>query len=64
MMEVVVERPEIEKIKNAREKDKEVVKLVKEMRKVKELRGDEWKIEGELVLRKGKIYMPKNKSYD
>ena len=63
-MEVVVERPEIEKIKNAREKDKEVVKLVKEMRKVKELRGDEWKIEGELVLRKGKIYMPKNKSYD
>jgi len=64
MMEVVVERPEIEKIKNAREKDKKVVKLVKEMRKVKELRGDEWKIEGELVLRKGKIYMPKNKSYD
>jgi len=41
MMEVVVERPEIEKIKNIREKDKEVVKLVEEMRTVRELRGDE-----------------------
>ena len=53
MMEVVVERPEIEKIKNIREKDKEVVKLVEEMRTVRELRGDEQEIEGELVLKKG-----------
>ena len=61
MMEVVVERPEIEKIKNIREKDKEVVKLIEEMRTVRELRGDEQEIEGELVLKKGKIYMPKDK---
>ena len=44
-MEVVVEGLEmmlIEKIKRAREKDKEIVKVVKEMKKagVKALRGD------------------------
>ena len=32
------------------------------MKKVraKELRGEEWKIEGELVLKEGKIYVPKD----
>ena len=29
--------------------------------KIKELRGEEWKIEGELVLKEGKIYIPKDK---
>ena len=29
--------------------------------KVKELQGEEWKIEEDLVLKKGKIYVPKNK---
>ena len=28
--------------------------------KVKELRGDEWKIEGKLVLKEGKVYVPKD----
>ena len=28
--------------------------------KVKELRGEEWKIEGDLVIKEGKIYVPKN----
>jgi len=28
--------------------------------KVKELRGEEWKIEGELVLKEGKVYVPKD----
>jgi len=28
--------------------------------KVKELRGDEWKIEGELVLKEEKVYIPKD----
>jgi len=28
--------------------------------KIKELRGEEWKIEGELVLKEGKVYVPKN----
>jgi len=63
--EVVIEGPEIdivEKIKKARNKDKKVVRVVEEMKKarVKELRGEKWKVEGELVLKEGKIYVPKN----
>ena len=65
MYEVVVEGPEVElveKIKKARSKDEDVVRIVKEMKKagVKELRGNEWKIEGELVLKEGKVYVPKD----
>jgi len=46
-----------------RSKDKDIVRVVEEMKKtkVKELRGDEWKIEGELVLKEGKIYVLKDK---
>jgi len=63
--EVVIEEPEVdivEKIKKARSKDKEVVRIVKEMKKVRvrELRGKEWKIERELVLKEEKIYIPKD----
>jgi len=63
--EVVIEGPEvdiIEKIKKARGKDEEVVRVVEEMKKanVKELRGEEWTIEGELVIKEGKIYVPKD----
>ena len=66
MYEVVVEGPEgdlVEKIKRARSKDKDVIRVVEEMKKagVKELRGNEWKIEGDLVLKEGKVYVPKNK---
>jgi len=65
MYEVVVEGPEVdllEKIKKARSKDKDVVRVVEEMKKagVKELRGNEWKIEGDIVLKEGKVYMPKD----
>ena len=65
MYEVVVEGPEVdilEKIKKARSKDEDVVRVVEEMKKagVKELRGNEWKIEGELVLKEGKVYVPKD----
>jgi len=51
-----------EKIKNARSKDEEVVRVVEEMKKmrVKELKGDEWQIERDLVLKKEKIYVPKD----
>jgi len=28
--------------------------------KVKELQGSEWQIEGELVLKEGKVYVPKD----
>ena len=63
--EVVIEDPEVdivEKIKRARGKNKEIVRIVEKMKKVKvkELRGEEWKIEGNLVLKEGKIYVPKD----
>ena len=66
MYEVVVEGPEVdllEKIKKARSKNKNVIRVVEERKKagVKELRGNEWKIEGELVLKEEKIYVPRNK---
>jgi len=65
VQEVVIERPEVElleKIKKVRNKDKDVVRVVEEMKKVrvKELRGEEWKLEGDLVLKEGKVYVPKN----
>ena len=65
MYEVIVEGPEVglvEKIRKARSKDEEVVRVVEEMKKagVKELRGNGWKIEGDLVLREGKIYVLKD----
>jgi len=65
LQEVVIEGPEvdiIEKIKKARSRNKDVVKVVEEMKKarVKELRGEEWKVEGELVIKEGKIYVLKD----
>jgi len=65
MYKVVVEGPEVElveKIKKARSKNKNVVRIVEEMKKagVKELRGNEWKIEGDIVLKEGKVYVPKD----
>ena len=52
----------LEKIKKARSKDKDVVRVVEEMKKVgvKELQRNEWQIEGDLVLKEGKVYVPKN----
>ena len=52
----------IEKIKRVREKDKEVVKVVEEIKKVgvRVLRDDEWKIERGLVLKEEKKYILKN----
>jgi len=65
MYEVVVEGPEVEiveKIKKARSKDKDVIRVVEEMKKaeVKELRRNEWNIEGDIVLKEGKVYVPKD----
>ena len=52
----------LEKIKKARSKDEDVVRVVEEMKraKVKELQENEWKIKEELVLKKRKVYMPKD----
>ena len=63
---MVVERPEteiVEKIKRAKEKDKKIVKVVEEMKRaeVKNLRGDEWKIKKDLVLKEEKVYILKDK---
>jgi len=63
--EVIIEEPEVEileKIKNARDKDKEVVRIVEEMKKaeVKVIQGEEWKMEGELILKEEKVYIPKD----
>ena len=67
MTEVVVKEPEKvikEKIKRVRRKDKKVVKVVKGIKKtgVRNLRGDEWKIEGDLVLKEEKVYVLKDKN--
>ena len=64
--EVVIEGLEIdivEKIKRARNKDKQVVRVIEEMKKAKirVLRGKEWQLEGDLVLKEEKVYMPKDK---
>jgi len=66
MTEIVVveglETELIEKIEKVREKDGEVVKIIEEMKivGVKALRENEWEIEEDLVLKEGKMYIPKN----
>ena len=65
IQEVVIEGPEvdiIEKIKKARSKDEDVVRVVEEIKRarVKELRGEEWKLEGDLVLKEEKVYVLKD----
>ena len=63
--EVVIEGLEIdivEKIKKVRSKDEEIIRVIEEMKKVnvKILRGKEWQIEGDLVLKERKVYVPKD----
>jgi len=65
-IEQLVEGPEediVKKIKEARDRDEEVIKAVEEMKKaeVKTLRDEEWQIEEGLVLKEGRIYVPKDK---
>ena len=63
-MEQLVEGPEkeiVKRIKEARDKDEEVIKVVEEMKAgVKMLRDEKWQIEKELVLKERKVYVPKN----
>ena len=66
LYKVIVERPKVnivEKIKKIRDKYKEIVRVVEEIKKagVKNLRKDKWKIEEGLVLKEEKIYILKNK---
>ena len=65
MYEVVVKGPEVEmleKIKRARSKDEEIVRVVEKIKKagVKELQGNEWQMEGDLVLKEEKVYVLKD----
>jgi len=65
LQEVLIEGLEVgilEKIKKARSKDKDVVRVVEEMKKAKirELRENEWQIEGDLMLKEGKMYVLRN----
>jgi len=52
----------VKKIKKAKDKDEEVIKVVEEMKKaeVKVLRNEEWQIEEGLVLKEGRVYVPKD----
>jgi len=52
----------VKKIKEARDKDEEIIKVVEEMKKagVKTLRDEEWQIEEELVLKEGRVYVLKD----
>ena len=64
-MEQLIEGPEkeiVKRIKKARDKDEEVIKVVEEMKKagVKTLRDEEWQIEEGLVLKEGRVYVPKD----
>ena len=64
MQEVVIKGLEVvilEKIKKARSKDEDIVKIVEKMKKagIKELWGNKWQIEGELVFKEGKVYVLK-----
>jgi len=64
-IEQLVEEPEqeiVRKIKEARDKNEEVIKAVEEMKKagVKMLRNEEWQIEEGLVLKERRVYVLKN----
>ena len=65
LSEVVIEGPEVdivEKIKRVRSKNKEVIRVVKEIKRagVKVLQEDKWQIEEDLVLKEEKIYVLRN----
>ena len=65
VMEQLVKGPEkeiVKKIKEARDKDEEVIKAIEEIKKagVKMLRNEEWQIEEGLVLKEGRVYVPKD----
>ena len=54
----------LEKIRKSEAKDDEVVKAIEEMKKagMKMLRDEEWREEDGLMLKEGKVYMPKDKA--
>ena len=66
LLEVVIEGPKVdilEKIKITKSRDKEVVRVVEEMKMigVKVLKEEEWQVKRDIVLKERKIYIPKDK---
>jgi len=49
-----------ERIKRMQEEDEEIIKAVKELKRVgiKTLKDEEWEIEDRIVLKEGRIYVP------
>ena len=65
VMEQLVEGLEekiVKKIKEARDKNEEVIKVVEEIKKVevKMLRNEEWQVKEGLVLKEGRVYVLKD----
>ena len=61
-VETIIEEENLkERIKRAQEGDEKVVKAVKELKKagVKTLKDEEWEIENGIVMKEGRIYVPK-----
>jgi len=52
----------LKKVRESKAKDDEVIKAVEEMKRagVKMLRDEEWREEDELMLKEGKVYVPKD----
>ena len=64
MTEVVIEEVGLlDKVRKCKAKDNEVVKAVEEMKRagVKMLRDEEWHQEDGLMLKEGKVYIPRDK---
>ena len=65
LQEIIIEGSEIdmlEKIRKMRSRNKDVVRIVEEMKKakVKKLQENEWQIERELMLKEKKVYVSKD----
>ena len=61
--EVLIEGVDLlKKVRESKAKDDEVVKAVEEMKRagVKMLRDEEWREENRLMLKEGKVYVPKD----
>jgi len=54
----------LEKTKRSEARDDKVIKAVEEMKKagVKMLRDEEWREEGEIMIKEGKVYVPKDEA--
>jgi len=60
--ETIIEEENLkERIRKAQEGDEKVVKAVEELKKaeIKMLRDEEWEVEDGIVIKEGRIYMPK-----